>query len=76
MAQLVGEDGFDFLRGEAREQRIEEHDALGRSEAGEIGVAVRRAPRAIDHEQTRRCGSGSVPAAPRRAPSPRPPATV
>ena len=36
---------------EAREQRVEEHDALGRAEAGEVGVAVARAPGAVHHVQ-------------------------
>ncbi len=43
MAQLVGEHGLDFLEIDALEERIEEHDALVAADAGEVGVAVRRA---------------------------------
>ena len=43
LAELVREDRFDFLRCEAREQRIEEHDSLVAPDAGEVGIAVARA---------------------------------
>ena len=39
------------LRRQARQQGVEEDDALGRAEAGEIGVAVRAALAAVHHEQ-------------------------
>ncbi len=51
MSQLMREHRLDLGRGEARYQRVEEHDALGRPEAGEIGVAVTRTLRAVHHEQ-------------------------
>src|SRR5438046_6028146 len=51
MSQFMGEHRFDLGRGEARYQRVEENDALGRAEAGEIGVAMTRALRAVHHEQ-------------------------
>src|SRR5438094_5254724 len=51
MSQFMGEHRFDLGRGEARYQRVEENDALGRAEAGEIGVAVTGALRAVHHEQ-------------------------
>ncbi|MNR07817.1 hypothetical protein D3C85_1239470 [compost metagenome] len=49
--QLVRQHGFHFLAVQAGEQRVEEDDALGRTEAGEVGVAVRAALAAIHHEQ-------------------------
>src|SRR5207247_10466868 len=57
MSQFMGEHRFDLGRGEARYQRVEENDALGRAEAGEIGVAVARALRAIHYEKTSRAKS-------------------
>ena len=42
---------FDFLRRQARQQGVEEHDALVGAEAGEVGVAVRAALGAVHHEQ-------------------------
>ncbi len=47
--QLVGEHGLHLARREAREQRVEEYDSLRGAEAREIGVAVRRALRAVHH---------------------------
>ena len=37
---------------ELAQQRVEEHHALGGTEAGEVGVGVRRALAAVHHEQT------------------------
>src|SRR5207247_312501 len=51
MPQLMCEHRLDLGRGEARHQRVEEDDALGRAEAGEIGVAVAGALGAVHHEQ-------------------------
>ena len=49
--QLVGEDGLDLALREALDERVEEHDALGATEAREVGVAVARALRAVHHEE-------------------------
>src|SRR6266571_3060078 len=57
MSQFMGEHRLDLGRGEARYQRVEENDALGRAEAGEIGVAVAGALRAIHYEKTSRAKS-------------------
>ena len=43
VAELVRKDCLDLGRREARKKRVEEDDALGRAEAGEVGVAVARA---------------------------------
>src|SRR5713101_1608624 len=51
MPQFMGEHRLDLGWGEARYQRVEEHDALGRAEAGEIGVTVARSLRAVHDEQ-------------------------
>ena len=40
VAQLVSENRFDFARCELVEQGVEEDNALGAAEAGEIRVAV------------------------------------
>jgi hypothetical protein len=42
---------LSFLWRQARQQGVEEHDALGRAEAGKVGIAMRAALRAIHHEQ-------------------------
>ena len=49
MAQFMGENRFDFLRRMLGEQRVEQHDALGLAEAGEIGVAARGSRRGVHH---------------------------
>ncbi len=51
MAELVREHRLDLLRCEPVQQRVEEHDALRAAEAGEIRVAVARAPGAVHDEQ-------------------------
>ena len=51
VAELVGQNGLDLFRRQAREQGIEEHDPLGGAESGKIGIAVRAALGAIHHEQ-------------------------
>ena len=51
VAELVREHRLDLVGREAREQRVEEDDALGAAEAGEERVAVARAARAVHHEQ-------------------------
>ena len=43
MSEFMRQHGFDFLGREFFQQGVEEHDALGTAEAGEVGVAVRRA---------------------------------
>ena len=50
MAEFMREHGLDLGRIDPRQQRVEEHDALVASDAGEIGVAVRRTPRAVHDE--------------------------
>ena len=52
VAEFVCEHGLDFIGVEFVEQGVEEDDALGRTKAGEVGIAVGRAARAIHHEQT------------------------
>src|SRR5258708_3071639 len=59
MSQLVGEHRLDLGSGETRNQSVEEHDALGRTKAGEICVAVAGASRAVHHEKTSRPKSAS-----------------
>ena len=54
VAEFVREDGFDLRNVEARQQGVEEHDALGFAEAGEIGVAMAAALAAVHHEQALR----------------------
>lgn len=54
MAQFVRQHRLDLGGREAREQRVEQHDPLGRAEPGEIRVAVIRALRSVHHEQTAR----------------------
>ncbi len=49
--ELVRQHGLDLVLVEARDERVEEHDALGLAEAGEVGVAVAAAARAVHHEQ-------------------------
>ena len=51
VAQLVRQHRLDLVLVQARDERVEEHDALGLAEAGEVGVAVGAAARAIHHEQ-------------------------
>ena len=60
MPQFVGEYGFHFLGLQTAEQGVEEDDALGLTEAGEVGVAVRRTLRAVHHEQPGRITSYNV----------------
>ncbi len=51
VAEFVREHRFDLVARQAREQRVEEHDPLGRAEAGEIRIAVCRTAAAVHHEQ-------------------------
>ena len=53
VAELVREHRLDLLGREAFEQRVEEHDALGLAEAGEVRVAVAGALRAVHHVEAR-----------------------
>jgi len=50
MAELVRQHRLDLRVGETLEQRVEEHDALVPADAGEVGVAVARAPRVVHDE--------------------------
>ena len=50
VSELVREHGFDFGSLQPLDQRIEEHDALVATDAGEVGVAVHGASRAVHHE--------------------------
>lgn len=52
MPQFMGEDGFDLLWRQFRQQRVEEDDALGCTESREVRVSVGRATRSIHHEQS------------------------
>src|SRR5882762_6899670 len=54
MSQLVSEHRLDLRGGEARDQRVEEHDALGGPESGEVSVAVAGALRAVHDEKAPR----------------------
>ena len=72
VTELVREHRLDLVRREALEQRVEEHDALRAAEAGEVRVAVARAPRAVHHEQAACSRNRSAPAAPRSRRAPRP----
>src|SRR3970282_2428984 len=51
MSQLVCQHRVDLIRREALQQGVEEHDALGFAEAGEVGVALRAALAAGPHKQ-------------------------
>ena len=51
VAEFVGEHRLDLVGVELVEQGVEEHDALGGAQPGEVRVAVRRAARAVHHEQ-------------------------
>ena len=51
MAELVREHRLHLLGLQPGEQGVEEDDPARRAEAGEIGVAVRRAAAAVHHEQ-------------------------
>src|ERR1700730_17391519 len=42
--QFMGENRQNFVRRMVLQKRVEEDDAFGLSEAGEIGVAMRRTP--------------------------------
>ncbi len=53
MSEFMRQHGLDFFRRQLFQQGVEEHDALGAAEAGEIGVAVRRALGAVHHEEAR-----------------------
>ena len=50
MSEFMRQHRFDFRRLDARQQRVEEYDALVAADAGEVGVAVRRAQRSVHHE--------------------------
>ena len=51
VAELVCEHGFHFIRRQALQQRVEEDHTLGRAEAGEVRIRMRRALAAVHHEQ-------------------------
>ena len=51
VAELMRQHRLDLVAAQAFQQRVEEHDAFGLAEAGEVGVAVRAALRAVHHEQ-------------------------
>jgi hypothetical protein len=51
VAQLVRQHGVDLAGRQLGQQRVEEHHALGRAEAGEVGIGVRAALAAVHHEQ-------------------------
>jgi hypothetical protein len=53
VTQLVGQHGLHFGGGQLVEQGVEEDDALGGAKAGEVGIAMGRALRAVHHEQAR-----------------------
>ena len=54
VAELVRQHGFDFRDLQAFQQCVEEYDALAAPDAGEIGVAMHRAARAVHHEDAAR----------------------
>jgi hypothetical protein len=51
VAQLMCQHRLDLVARQALQQRIEEDNALGRAEAGEIRIAVGAALAAVHHEQ-------------------------
>ena len=51
VADLVGHDRDQLRHGVVVDQRVEQPDALVLAEAGEEGVGLRRAPRAVDDEE-------------------------
>ena len=51
MAEFVRQHGLDLAGRQARQQRVVEDHALGRAQAGEVGVGMGRAPAAVHHEQ-------------------------
>ena len=53
VAQLVGQHRLDLGRLQLGQQGVEEDDPLAGAEAGEVGVAVGRALRAVHHEEAR-----------------------
>ena len=59
VAEFVGDDGLDLVLGELIEQVVEENDALTAAEAGEVGVAVRRSPLAVDDENSLAAKTGT-----------------
>ena len=54
MTELVRKYRLDFLGRQPGQQRVEKDDAACTTEAGEVGVAVPRPPRAVDDEQAAR----------------------
>ena len=64
VAELVRQHRLDLAGRQPGEQGVEEDDALGRAEAGEVGVGVRRAAAAVHHEQALGGEAGSAPSAP------------
>src|SRR5271156_3762963 len=50
MSEFMGQHRLDFARVNARQERIEEYDALIASDTGEVRVAVGRAARTIHDE--------------------------
>ena len=48
VAELVGDDQADLLAGVAIEQRVEEHDPLGRPQTGDVGVGGGRTTAGVD----------------------------
>ncbi|MCY1165101.1 hypothetical protein D9M73_50000 [compost metagenome] len=51
VAQLMSQHRIDFTGVQLLEQRVVKHHALGRAEAGEIGVGMCRAFAAVHHKQ-------------------------
>jgi hypothetical protein len=51
VAQLVRQHRLDLAGVQLGQQGVVEHHALGRAQAGEVGIGVGRAPAAVHHEQ-------------------------